>query len=223
MLRAIITGAIAGSLSIASASALAQPKAGMPLPADVNPVSFSRLPPLDRDDLDAEGKAAYDSIVGDGPQPTTGPVAVTLYSPKVAEAFQDLNQYLRNNGVIAQRYYEVAILVATWEIEQQYEYSAHEPAALRAGAPQAVIDTIKQNRAPAGLGAEDTLIINLGRQLMREHELDSELFAAAVERFGERGVVELVTIMGDYVMAGMLLTAIDQHLPPNRPARLPER
>ena len=193
------------------------------LPADIDPESLSRLPALGRDDLDPEGQAAYDIIVGSGPKPTSGPRMVTLYSPKVAEAFHHLNEYLRNDGVLGARYYEVAIIVAAWEIEQQYEYSAHEPAALRAGAPQAVIDTIRYDREPVGLSPEDTLIIRVGRQLLREHRLDSALFAEAVERFGERGTVELVTTMGDYVMAGMLLTAIDQHLPPDRPARLPER
>ena len=117
----------------------------------------------------------------------------------------------------------MAILVATWEIEQQYEYSAHEPAALRFGAPQAVIDTIKYDREPEGLSPEETLIIKLGRQLMREHKVDSDVFAEAVERFGRKGVVELVTVMGDYVMVGMVLTTIDQHLPEDRPARLPPR
>ena len=222
MLRTIIAGAIAGAMLTGMTDAVAQTKAAS-LPDDIDPVSLSRLPALSRDDLDAEGKAAYDLVVGDGPQPTTGPAAVSMYSPKVAEAFHLLNQYLRNDGVLTQRYYEIAILVGAWEIEQQYEWSAHEPAALRAGAPQAVIDTIKYDREPVGLSAEDTMIINLGRQLMREHELDSELFSAVVDRFGEQGLVELVTIMGDYVMVGMLLTAIDQHLPPSRPALLPER
>jgi hypothetical protein len=58
---------------------------------------------------------------------------------------------------------------------------------------------------------------------MREHKVDSALFAEAVEMFGKQGVVELVTTMGDYVMVGMVLTTIDQHLPADRPALLPER
>ena len=45
----------------------------------------------------------------------------------------------------------------------------------------------------------------------------------AVKLFGKKGVVELATVMGDYVMVGMVLTTIDQHLPPDRPARLPPR
>src|SRR5688572_5175872 len=221
MYKATIASVIAGWWLAGAASA--QPTGSAQLPADINPVTLTRLPPLTRDDLDDEGKAIYDKIVGDGPAPTTGPVPMSLYSPKVALAFNDLNGYLRYNGDLSPRHTEVAICVAAWEIEQQYEYSAHEPAALRYGAPQAVIDTIKFDREPVGLSAEETVIIKVGRQIMREHKLDSQLYAEAVRLFGRKGFVELVTVMGDYVMVGMVLTAIDQHLPPNRPALLPPR
>lgn len=204
-----------------SGSAAAQQGSATPLPPDVDPVTLTRLPQLTRDDLDEEGKAVYDKIVGDGPVPTTGPVSMSLYSPKVALAFHDLNGFLRYNGDLSPRHTEVAICVAAFEIKQQYEYSAHEPAALRYGAPQAVIDTIKYDREPVGLSPEETVIIKLGRQIMREHKLDSALYAEAVRLFGRKGLVELVTVMGDYVMVGMVLTAIDQHLPANRPALLP--
>ena len=213
---------VAASWLMASA-AVAQQSSAPALPPDVNPVTLTRLPQLTRADLNEEGKAIYDKIVGDGPVPTTGPVSMSLYSPKVALAFNELNGFLRYNGDLSPRHTEVAICVAAWEIEQQYEYSAHEPAALRYGAPQAVIDTIKYDREPVGLSPEETAIIKVGRQIMREHKLDSELYAEAVRLFGRKGLVELVTVMGDYVMVGMVLTAIDQHLPPERPALLPPR
>ncbi len=206
-----------------SAAASAQPPAKGKLPPDIDPVSLTRLPPLTRDDLDAEGKAVYDKIVGNGPAPTSGPVALSLYSPKIAQVFSDLNGFLRYNGDLSKRHTEVAIVAATWEIEQQYEYSAHEPAALRFGAPQEVIDTIKYNREPVGLSPEETMIIKLCRAIMRDHKVDSAMYAEAVKLFGRKGLVELVTVMGDYVMVGMVMTAIDQHLPDNRPALLPPR
>ncbi|MCP5144443.1 MAG: hypothetical protein H6978_06435 [Gammaproteobacteria bacterium] len=218
MLKALMTAGVTGVLW--TGSVLAQQGS---MPADIQPISLTRLPALTRDALDDEGKAAYDYIVGDGPAPTTGPVAVSLYSPPIARVFSDLNGYLRYNGVLSPRHTEVAILVAAWEFEQQYEYSAHEPAALSYGAPQAVIDTIKYDREPAGLSAEETLIIELGRAVMREHKVDSALYNRAVDLFGRRGVVELVTVMGDYVMVGMVMTTIDQQLPPDRPALLPAR
>jgi 4-carboxymuconolactone decarboxylase len=221
-MRLTIVAAAAAGLVVAAA-ALAQQSAKPALPPDVHPVSLTRLPPLTRADLDDEGKAVYDKIVGNGPAPTTGPVALSLYSPKIAQVFSDLNGYLRYNGVLSPRHTEVAILVATWEIQQQFEYSAHEPAALRYGAPQAVIDTIKYDREPKGLSPEETLIIKLGRAIMRDHKVDSALYAEAEKLFGRRGIVEMVTVMGDYVMVGMVMTAIDQHLPPERPALLPPR
>src|SRR5262245_64425145 len=221
-MRTTLVAALIAGLSL-SYSVSAQKPAGAALPPDIDPMSLTRLPPLKRADLDDEGKAIYDKIVGDKPAPATGPVPMSLYSPKLAAPINELNGFLRYNGDLSPRHTEVAILVATWEIEQQYEYSAHEPAALRYGAPQAVIDTIKFDREPVGLSPEETVIIKVGRQIMREHKLDSELYAEAVRIFGRKGFVELVTVMGDYVMVGMVLTAIDQHLPPNRPALLPPR
>lgn len=221
MRKTLIAFLISG-LSL-TAGLAAQLRDGATLPSDVNAVSLSRLPPLRRADLDEEGKAVYDRIVGTGPAPTTGPVALSLYSPKIAQVFSDLNGYLRYSGALSPRHTEVAILVATWEIEQQYEYSAHEPAALRYGAPQAVIDCIKYDRAPVGLSTEETLIIRLGRAILRDHKVDSVLYAQVEKTFGRKGLVELVTVMGDYVMVGMVMTTIDQHLPADRPAVLPAR
>jgi len=222
VMRNTVVSTIVGLLFAGAGPAHAQPAEGV-LPPDIHPVSLTRLPALSRDDLDDEGKAAYDRIVGAGPAPTTGPVGLSLYSPKIAQIFSDLNGYLRYNGVLSPRHTEVAILVAAWEIEQQYEYSAHEPAALMHGAPQAVIDTIKFDREPVDLSPEETLIIKLGRAIMRDHKVDSALYAEAEQLFGRRGIVELVTVMGDYVMVGMILTTIDQQLPPDRPALLPPR
>lgn len=222
IMRNTIFVSILAGLAVTGA-ADAQDKSGMALPPDIDPVTLTRLPQLTRDDLDEDGKQVYDEIVGDGPTPRTGPVAMSLWSPGIAGPISDLNGFLRYNGDLSPRHTEVAIIVATWEIQQQYEYSAHEPAALRFGAPQEVIDTIKYDREPEGLSREETLIIQVGRQIMREHKLDSDLYAEAVEVFGRKGLVEMVTVMGDYVMVGMVLTAIDQHLPEDRPALLPPR
>ncbi len=216
-------GILAAGAVLAASNAHAQSDRGAALPPDIDPESYSRLPALTRDQLDEEGKRAYDHIVGDGPRPLTGPMAVSMYSPQVAIAFQQLNQYLRNHGVLEPRYYEVAILCAAWEFEQAYEWSAHEPAARRYGAPDAVIDTIKYDREPVGLEKKDELIIRFARALFRDHEVDSALYAELIEHFGQQGMVELATIMGDYVMVGFVLTAADQRVPPGREDTLPRR
>jgi hypothetical protein len=83
------------------------------LPKDIDSESYSRLPLVKRADLDPDGQRIYDMLAG-GPGKTvgaTGPAAISLYSPKVAEAIQMLNQYLRFHGVLKARDFEVAILV----------------------------------------------------------------------------------------------------------------
>lgn len=224
MIRKMLSIVCLGAMLVALPNAHGQPKHSyVDIPDDIDPESLTRLPALAREDLDEEGKAAYDYVVGDGPKPTTGPGGVSLYSPALARIWHDLNQYLRNDSVVERKYFELASILGAWEIGQQYEYSAHEPAALRFGISQGAVDAVKFDRDPVGLSAEETVIIRLARQILRDHHVDSELYAEAVELFGQQGLVELVTIMGDYIMVGMVLTTIDQHLPPERPALLPAR
>jgi 4-carboxymuconolactone decarboxylase len=192
------------------------------LPADIHPESLSRLPPVQRADLDDEGKRIWDAIAGGRGIPRTGPAAVTMHSPKAAEAIQALNQYLRKT-VVGPRFFELSALIAAREFDQQYEWSGHEPAALRAGLEQPVIDVVKFGKDVTGLSEKDATVIRLGRALFRDHKVGSELWAKMVELFGRQGALEITAIMADYAMAGFLLTAVDQQLPPDRKAMLPPR
>jgi 4-carboxymuconolactone decarboxylase len=214
-----MAAALCGIVAFAVAQSGDKPRK---LPSDIDPQSLSRLPPVQREKMDENGKRVYDSIAGNNKTaPLTGPAAVSLYSPGVAAPIRELNDYLRTKGVLGGRLTELAILVAAREIDQQYEWSGHEPAALRVGVEQSIIDVIKYNKDFTGLGEKESVIIRFGRQLFREKKLSSALFADAERLFGKQGTVELATLMGDYAMAGILLHAVDQHLPADRKELLP--
>ena len=192
----------------------------------IYPDSLNRLPVVHREQMDENGKRVYDINAGGAgkiAQPT-GPSAIALYSPGVAEPLRRLNDYLRREGsVLGKPVTEVAILVAAREFEQQYVWSSHEPTALQVGVGQPVIDAIKYGKDVSGLGEKETVVIRLGRQLFREHKLNSDVYAKAIELFGKQGTVELVTLMGDYALNALLLDAWDQHLPVDRKPMLPRR
>ena len=190
------------------------------LPPDINPTSYSRLPPLDRAGLDDDGKRVWDYVAGERGMPPTGPGPVSMYSPGSAKPIQELNQYLRKT-VVGPRFFELSALVAAREFDQQYEWGGHEPAGKRAGLEQATIDAVKFNRDVAGLPDKDATVISLGRALFRQHKVAPALWAKTVELFGKQGAVEIAAIMGDYAMAAVMLTAVDQQLPPGREALLP--
>ena len=192
------------------------------LAPDIDSTSFSRLAPLDRAALDDDGKKVWDYIANGRALPATGPAQVSMHSPGAAKPIHELNQYLRKT-VVGPRYFELSALLAAREFDQQYEWGGHEPAGRRAGLEQAVIDAVKHNRDVAGLPEKDATVIRLGRALFRDHKVSPALWAKTVELFGRQGAVEITAIMGDYAMAAVMLTAVDQQLPPGREALLPVR
>jgi 4-carboxymuconolactone decarboxylase len=185
------------------------------LPPDIHPVTLSRLPPVTPEDLDAEGQRLLAARTNFTPGP--GPTHVTIYSPKE----RDLGIPSGEKSPVGPRYFQLAVLITAREIDQQYEWSAHEPAGLRQGLEQSVIDVVKYNRDVAGLSDKDATMITFGRALFREHRVSSDLWGKMVSHFGRQQTVEMMTIMGEYFRVGFMLNAVDQHLPPERKALLP--
>jgi hypothetical protein len=195
-------------------------------PADIDPMSMSRFPIVERAAMKTDAdRAAYDYVVGTAPRqvPLRGPGGVSLYSPGSAEPIDRLNRYLRSESVIGRRLFELCAIIGAWEIEQQYEWSGHEAAALQFGISQKAVDTVKFNRPIEGLAEDETVVIQMGRQILRDHKLDSELYARAVKLFGRQGTLEVAVSIGDYLLAGIMLITADQQLPPDRPPLLPAR
>jgi len=185
------------------------------LPPDIHPVTLSRLPPVMPEDLDEEGRRLLAARENFTPGP--GPTHITVYSPRD----RSLGVPTGQDSPVGPRLFQLAVLIAAREIDQQYEWSAHEPAGLRQGLEQRVIDVVKYDRDVAGLDDKDATLITFGRTLLREHRVSSELWAKMVSHFGRQHTVDLMSIMGDYLRVGIMLNAVDQHLPPTREALLP--
>ena len=185
------------------------------LPPDINPITLSRLPPVTPEDLDEEGRQLLAKNPGAKPGP--GPTHVTSYSP----GGRTLGIPTGVNSPVGPRYFQLAVLIIAREIDQQYEWTAHEPAGLKQGLEQSVIDVVKYNRDVAGLSDKDGTFITFGRTLYREHRVSSELWQKMIGHFGRQHTVQLMMIMGDYFRVGFMMNAVDQHLPPERKALLP--
>jgi 4-carboxymuconolactone decarboxylase len=195
-----------------------------PLPRDIHPESLCRLPLRRREDMDEPGRRFYDAVVG--PQSRTlvglrGPSGIWLHSPALGERMRVVNQYLRFETGLDRRLTELAILVTARELDHQFEWTAHEPAALAEGLSQEIIDVVKHRRPIAGLGPREAVIVGFGREVFGERKVRSETFSRAVELFGREGVVNLAALMGNYAMTAVMLNAVDQQLHPERRPLLP--
>ena len=150
---------------------------------------------------------------------------MTIYSPKVAEGFGTVGRALgvpRGDGFrFGVRAFQLIVLITAREIDQQYQWTAHEPAGLKAGLEQNVIDVVKYNRDVKGLAPKDALLITFGRGLFRDHKVSSETFAQMVKEFGRQGTIEVMALMADYFTVGFMMNAADQQLPADRQPLLP--
>ncbi len=193
------------------------------MPSDIDPQSGFRLPLPKREDLDEAGKKAFDR--GTTPGATIaglqGPAGVQLYSTRTAPHLAAINRYLRFEAGLSARVRELAILATAREMDSQFEWVAHEPEALKEGVEKDVIDVIKYRRSTAGLTEADATVIELGRQVWRDHKVSSELFAKARTLFGPNKLIDLVLLMGNYAGTTALLTAVNMQLHPGKAPLLP--
>jgi hypothetical protein len=164
------------------------------------------MPPVTPADLDAEGQKLLAARTNVTPGP--GPGHLGIYNPKASEGTVLLGRAL---GVptgemsrLGPRTYQLVVLITAREIDQQYEWSAHEPAGLRVGLEQSVIDVVKFDRDVKGLA----------------EKVSSELFARQIQQFGRQNTIEIIQLMGDYFIAGTM-NAADQQLPPTRQPLMP--
>lgn len=202
------------------------------LPDDVHPESGFRLPLPRREDMDPEGRAAFDRLMAGttaakrGPAGPgvglRGPGGIQLYSPRYAERAQALNMYLRFDSGIPGRTRELAILIAAREMHHQFEWTGHEPMARREGLESHVIDVVRHRGDVSGLAEADAALILLGREAIGARRVSSQTFARALAVYGARTLVDLVGLMGEYVSVGILLNVFDMQLPPDREPLLPE-
>lgn len=193
------------------------------MPSDIDPRSGMRLSLPNREDLDEDGKKAYDRGMTPGASIAglQGPSGIQLFSPKTAAMVSGLNRYLRYQAGFTGHVREVAILTTAREMDSQFEWVAHEPEALKEGVSQNVIDVIKYRRSTEGLDETDALIIELGRQLWRDHKVKPETFSKLKTMFGPNKLVELVMLMGNYAGTAALLTAVDMQLHAGKKPLLP--
>jgi hypothetical protein len=117
--------------------------------------------------------------------------------------------------------FQLVVLITAREIDQQYEWTAHEPAGRRDGLEQSVIDVVKFDRPVTGLAEKDATVITFLRSLLREHKVSSELWAKMVTLFGRQRTVDIMMLMADYFTVGTMMNAVDQQLPPDRKPLLP--
>jgi len=142
-----------------------------------------------------------------------GPFAVWLRVPRIADAANRFGNALRMQGTLDKRLMELAILVIARHWSAQYEWHVHEKAALQAGLASDVIDAVRHHRSPALAHEDERLIYDLVNELHATRTLSQASYDRAVAALGLDKFIELVTVIGFYTTAAMMINAFDAPVP----------
>jgi 4-carboxymuconolactone decarboxylase len=187
------------------------------MPAQKRPKT--RLQNPRHEDLDAAQRKLLDAIQS-GPRGKvnlSGPFAIWMQAPEFGHHAQALGGFVRLRSSLEPRLSEFAILCTARHWRAQYEWMAHAPIAERNGVSPEAIKAVQAGRRPAKAKRDELLIYDLVRELYRDRRVSEPLFKRAQKKFGNKGLVELLGILGYYAMVSMMLNVFRAETPADKP------
>ncbi len=168
-------------------------------------MSDERLPIPTADELDEEQRRVYDAIKA-GPRGSVPDLFMAMmHNAELTDRVQSLGALLRYGTSLEPRLSELAILAVARQWSCSYEWYWHARDARKAGLPEAIIEAIRERRAPPLVDERDAVVYDYSSELQANRRVSDETYAKALSLLGARGVVELTAINGYYAMIAMTL------------------
>jgi 4-carboxymuconolactone decarboxylase len=176
-----------------------------PFPQGYSHAAAERLPMPPMGSLDEAQRVAAQALI-DGPRKGVyGPFLALLRSPELLDRVANLGEHLRFQGTLDARIRELAICVAARHVSNQFEWVMHAPLAVKAGVSPQAIEALHQGVRPRHLAPDEVDALDFAQELLNRHGVSDPTYQSALARWGERGVVELSTLLGYFVMVSWLM------------------
>jgi 4-carboxymuconolactone decarboxylase len=144
-----------------------------------------------------------------------GPFNPYLYSTGITPGFLAWMQADSKHTTLDKQTHEVVILTVGAIWKSPYEMYAHSAVARHVGLPEAAIEGLCRGETPDELTEGQRLAHRVARQLTREYKVDEELYREAEGHFGPATLVDLVYLVGLYLLTCALLNAFEIPKPEN--------
>ncbi len=156
--------------------------------------------------LDADQQSAADELMNGPRRGVYGPFRPLLHRPPLLQAVAKVGETLRYAGTLDAVLREWTICVVSRELSNVFEWDTHLPLAEAAGVPPAALAAVERGAPlPADLDAALVLAQAVASELIRQHRVSDETYAAALSKWGEAVTVELLTLVGYFVMVCWLM------------------
>ena len=177
-------------------------------------MSDRRFKELTPQTMTPEQKKVADAIQS-GPRGAglRGPFNALLRSPEICDLVQRVGAYVRYSSAIPPRLNEMAIIMAGRKWTAQYEFYAHRRLAIEAGLKTEICDAIAAGTRPVGMQDDEAAVYDFCTELLGTGQVSDDNFKRIADRFGERGVVDLIGAVGYYSLVSMVLNVDRVPLP----------
>ncbi len=182
---------------------------------------MARVPYVDREELDAEGKEIYDRIRRDRNSDRVGlQFRALLHNPQATSCLTSMGAQLRFKSAIPENLKEFAIIVAAREWNSDIEWTAHAALAAQAGVSAASIEAVRTGQGLSALTPDEQVIARFVHQLLRDKNVTDAAYAAADKLLGPRGMVDLTLTCGYYSAINIAQIALKSELEPGKTSTL---
>jgi 4-carboxymuconolactone decarboxylase len=184
---------------------------------------IARFAPLKAEELNPAQKAWADMIAVPprNAKFTSPPYRAYIRNPDLAPRLSALSDYLRWNTSLPPRLSELAILITARQWTAQYEWFAHYPLALKGGLDPAVLSDIAVGKRPENMKDDEAALYDLVMALYRDKKVTDSVYKAALDKFGERGIMDIIGIIGYYDLVSMTLITMQAGAPNDSVPPLP--
>ena len=162
-------------------------------------------------DMDPQQQAIYQSVL-DTRGNADGPFLAWLHSPGLAEPAQQLGAFCRYDTRLSLVESELLILCVAAHFRCDGEQQIHEPIAIQAGLPEAMVATLREGGWAHLESPRLALLQRLARQLLDDQRIDDATFEAGRRALGTQTLVEVVGLIGYYSLVAMTLNAFEMRL-----------
>jgi len=164
-----------------------------------------RFKPLTYDEMTPAQKTMIDHLLAGERQNLGGPFNVLLRSPEMGDLAQQFGASMRFHAALPKPAAETVIILTARYWMAQFEWSAHKRAALQAGVSPTIVDAIANGKHPSTMEPDVEIAYNFTSELLKNKQVTDATFLAAKNKFGEKGVVDMIGLSGWYSMVSMAL------------------
>ncbi len=178
---------------------------------------MSRLPAIEREALEPHEQVIWDRVrMGRSPE-MRGPYSVLMHVPELADRVNAVQAYFNGTAGLADEDRELVILAAVREVGAKYAWARHEARAHALNVRDEVIEALRARDGLDPLSARQRVLVEVARDLVRNHDLPPDLYARAAAELGTKQLIEAVTLTGLYGMIALVIKAFDVPPAPDDP------